>query len=598
MRGIVTILIALAVVILHAQDEEYGESIMIFQFAGRSEVIYKYLQQQKRKARFHVIFIVSAPRSFVWGEAVIKTLAEQFVERKFPGSISAIVRSDRYYADRAYLREYEWNFPVALDGEGLLLKPINAWERNIPFTTVWDSAGTLWWWAAVDDTPTGKDLSRFLDSLYRSSTPLLPQSYFKSVEKGFSAATVGWDVLPCTQAPIARVLALQDDSSTAVGKLVGPVISGNGQWVATFDFHQHSIRVFELASGKQVVHLKGDKNTCRSRSWYLPEAKYKELERYLWSSLVHPQFSDSVLWTIQVSSFVKYYNEDGRIGIDKSYYLMGCIPPCAERKHVAEFHPMTRTFCTGEYCAEGTFHPGGGFTISKGCFWLPFRRGYLAMGSDSMMVRNPFENPLADTFYTYAPLYGAFNSETGEFLDSTLGALNETVGKRWGVGLSLHGVWHLGCNPSTGQCAWVQWLVPEIEFGDGSRIPLKHYWNNAMVESAEKTRSRVPTAREFSYIRDSAGAEVERVILTPAHVLVLWKVKKRGYPLHDDDHGFWVVQQYDLQTKTLKGEWQLPREHEKQRLVDIVWDAARKSVAGLYQGPWKTSMVYYALDVP
>lgn len=74
------------------------------------------------------------------------------------------------------------------------------------------------------------------------------------------------------------------------------------------------------------------------------------------------------------------------------------------------------------------------------------------------MVRNPYENPLQDTFYTYAPLYGAFSLETGFFLDSTVGALNEKIGQQYGLGLAIHDPWHMSCDQKTDLCAWVQCL--------------------------------------------------------------------------------------------------------------------------------------------
>jgi len=62
---------------LYCQEDEYGESIYVFRFQGRSEAIYHYLQQQPIKARFHGIFLIPSPRSYVFGEALVQVLAEQ-----------------------------------------------------------------------------------------------------------------------------------------------------------------------------------------------------------------------------------------------------------------------------------------------------------------------------------------------------------------------------------------------------------------------------------------------------------------------------------------------------------------------------------------
>lgn len=41
---------------------------------------------------------------------------------------------------------------------------------------------------------------------------------------------------------------------------------------------------------------------------------------------------------------------------------------------------MTRTYCTGEYCANGTFYPGGGFVLSKERFTSLFAAATLQWG--------------------------------------------------------------------------------------------------------------------------------------------------------------------------------------------------------------------------
>ncbi len=578
-------------------DEEFTDVIYVYPFSGKSEAIQRHLERLNAKGRFHGIFLVPMPRSFVWGEALIRTLTEQLQEAKFRGSLSVIVRGGRYWADAAYVRENRWGIPAVIDAEGKLLKPIKAWDIAFPLLTIWDSSGTLWWWAPVESVPTGSYLAHFVDSLERSIAPMISTTFIRTTSKPFVAGSVGRTNLSCPMANVSKLVPLQDDSTLAVGPLFGPAISGNGKWFAAMDFYRYSVRIFQLPDGKHAVELKGDTTGCRGSSWYVPDSIYFEESRYLWSNCTQPVWSDSILRTINVLSYIRYYSPK-EIGIDKKYYLLSFCPPGWGRCAGAEFIPMTKTFCSGEYCAEGTFHPGGGFVLSKGRFYLPFRRGYLAMGSDSSMVNNPYENPLRDTFYTYAPLFGAFSSTTGMFLDSTIGMLNERVGKRYGLGLSLHDPWHMSCDQQTGLCAWVQWLVPAIEMSDGRSIPLRHYWNDLMLDvQGDTRRSSVPTGREMRYLRDSAGADIHRIILTPGSVFILWKVKERGFQLFDEEHGLWVLQEYDRTYATLKGEWQLPGLVAEQHLRDVAYDAAQNRIAGLYQNAWKTTLAYYELPV-
>ncbi len=315
----------------------------------------------------------------------------------------------------------------------------------------------------------------------------------------------------------------------------------------------------------------------------------------MWAALTQPAWDDTVLITLQVNTFIKSFGPDYTI-VGKKYYVLGYYPPNWRISRGAMFEPFTRTFCTGDYCAEGTFYVGGGFVLSKERFYVPFRRGYLAMGSDSNMVKNPYENPLRDTFYTYAPLYGAFSLQTGEFLDSTVGELNEKIGQRYGLGLAFPDPWHMSCDQQTALCAWVQWLSDAIELSEVRRIPLRHYWNPSMLDTTSaKRRSAVPKAREVRYILDSAGAKVVRVLLTPSSVYVLWKVKEHGFALNDREHGFYVLQEYDRTVGTFKGQWQLPARYDGQQFLDIAFDARRNSIAGLYQGAWKTTLAYFDL---
>lgn len=597
MKTIFLLWMVVASALVAQDDEEFANVTNVYPFSGKSEAIQWHLERLNAKGRFHGIFLVPMPRVFVFGEALIRTLTEQLQEARFRGSLSVIIRGSRYWADAAYVRENRWGIPAVIDAEGKLLKPIKAWDIAFPLLTIWDSTGTLWWWAPVESVPTGGYLAHFVDSLERSTAPMISTTFIRTTSKPFVAGSVGRTNLSCSMANVGKVVPLQDDSTLAVGPLFGPAISGNGRWFAAMDFHRYSVRIFHLPDGKHAVELKGDTTGCRGSSWYVPDSIYLEERRYLWSNYTQPVWSDSILRTINVLSYIRYYNPK-EIGIAKKYCLLSFCPPGWGRCAGAEFTPMTKTFCSGEYCAEGTFHPGGGFVLSKGRFYLPFRRGYLAMGSDSSMVKNPYENPLRDTFYTYAPLYGAFNSTTGQFLDSTIGELDEWVGKRYGLGLSLHDPWHLSCDQQSGLCAWVQWLVPAIEMSDGRSIPLLHYWNESMLDSQGVTRrSGVPTPREVRYLRDSAGADIRRIILTPGSVFVLWKVKERGFPLVDEEHGLWVLQEYDRTRATLKGEWQLPALVAEQHLRDVAYDAAQNRIAGLYQNAWKTSLAYYELPV-
>lgn len=582
--------------ILFAQsDEEYSDVINIYKFSGTSEVVRHHLDKLGAKGRFHVLFLVPTPRIFVYGEALISYHIDQLHQAAFKGSVSIILRGKRYWADQKYVRANRWNAPTIIDADGALLKPIKAWDLGPPLMTIWDSTGTLWWWAALEDVPTGKGFRLLLDSLDRSSEPLLPLRFVRTLSKPLVATSVGHTSLGCANTTIRSVIELQDDSSLAVGPLSAPVISGNGKWLAAFDYYRYSIRIYQLPEGTHIAELRGDTSSSRKCSWLVSDTTYYDNSRFMWAALTQPAWADTVLVTLHINSFIKSFSRQN-IFIDKKYYVLGYYPPNWRIGRGAEFAPMTRTFCTGEYCAEGTFYPGGGFVLSKERFYLPFRRGYLAMGSDTSMVRNPYENPLQDTFYTYAPLYGAFSLETGIFLDSTVGALNEKIGQRYGLGLAFHDPWHMSCDQQTDICAWVQWLSDAIEVSDGRRIPLRHYWNASMLDTTSaKRRSAVPKAREVQYFLDSAGAKVNRVLLTPSSVYVLWKVKEVGFALNDQEHGFYVLQEYDRTAGTFKGQWQLPARYNGQQLLDVAYDATRNSIAGLYQGAWKTTLAYFDL---
>lgn len=574
------------------------ENLRLFRMRGQSPAIARYLHQLNAQGRFHVIFIVTLPRVYAFGEMIIKELIEQFQKAGFKGSISVIVRGRRYYADVAYTRSWGWGVPCLVDPDGTLLKQIGIARSNFPIATIWDTTGTLWWWSYVDVVPTGQDLKKFLAELTASTQPFEEVKKFHShfTREACVAESVGVGELGVSAAGIGRVVSLEDDSLHRVGPLTGCVISGNGRWLAAMDMYLQCIRVYELEKGRLVATMCGDTHAFRARSWYVPDTIYQQARKFFWSNFVSPSFTDSTLWSILITTYVRCFNDSSHT-IDKSYLFVGYNPPFTRIACAAEFNPAPQ--CRGEYCTEGNFYPGGGLVISRGCFFLPYRRGFLAIGYDTP-PEHPYDNPLSDTFYTYAPLYGAFSTETGMFLDSTIGELNPRVGKAYGFGLANHYPSQMSCDYQSGQCAWIQWLVPEIQLGNGRSIPLEHYWNPTMVYAdREMPRSSLPEACERSVILDSAGAMVDEVIMVPDYVYVLWWVKKKGVPLNDFEKGYIVLQKYSLATAQCIGKWLLPNYYGDQKFLRLCVDRHKQVLAGLYQGVRNTTLVYYDLrEVP
>ncbi len=58
---------------------------------------------------------------------------------------------------------------------------------------------------------------------------------------------------------------------------------------------------------------------------------------------------------------------------------------------------------------------------------------------------------------------------------------------------------------------------------------------------------------------------------------------------------FTSFREYDRTAGTFKGQWQLPARYNGQQLLDVAYDATRNSIAGLYQGAWKTTLAYFDL---
>lgn len=586
-------------------DDE--ERILMFEFAGRSEVMQEYLRKQQPRGRFHAVFIVPALRAFPAGDLLIREIAQQLRRYQFSGSVTAIVRIDRYYAESAYLRSLRWNIPVVMDTNGTLLKAIHGWKRYLPILTMWDSTGTLWWWAVIQDVPTGDALEQFLDSLGRSTQPLLSQGHYRALQKPAYAVSVGQKRVFCDTAQIQQSIFLRDDSVLAAGQLWQPIIDKTGKWLVVADITAMNIRVYDLQTGEHLLNIVADSAAVRGRSWFLSESELNRAKDLIVNALTHPQMTeDSIVWTIQASYYVRAYhwprmpNGNSFMLYGKAYYLLGYQLPNARLVSCVELDDLSPFLC--QQCHDrGVFYITPGLVVGREYFYLPYRRGYLVTGAqDTSLARNPYDNPLFDEFYTAAPLFGAFDMRFGR-LSHTLGVLNRRVGKKFGLGLAFsHDAPQFSCDQSTGLCAWVEWLVPKIYFSDGRTIPLVHYWNTQMLDTNDVTpRFSVPRAREISYIRDSAGAAVQRVILTSDQVFIFWKVKEYGYPLYDDDEqGFYVVQGYNLANGSLVGQWHLPHHYHQQRLIDIGWDPVRKQLVGLYQNAFKTTLAYYLTDVP
>ncbi len=202
--------------ILFAQsDEEYSDVINIYKFSGTSEVVRHHLDKLDAKGRFHVLFLVPTPRIFVYGEALISYHIDQLHQAAFKGSVSIILRGKRYWADQKYVRANRWNAPTIIDADGALLKPIKAWDLGPPLMTIWDSTGTLWWWAASRGCPL---LEKGLDySLIHSIVAANHCFHYASFERCQSLLlqqALGTPALGCANTTIRSAIELQDDSSS------------------------------------------------------------------------------------------------------------------------------------------------------------------------------------------------------------------------------------------------------------------------------------------------------------------------------------------------------------------------------------------------
>lgn len=295
-------------------------------FSGTSEAVRHHLDKLDATGRFHAMFLVSTPRIFMFGEALISTFLELLQRAKFKGSVSVIVRGKRFWADAAYVRANRWNVPTIIDADGTLLKPIKAWDFGSPLLRIWDSTGTLWWWAALEDVPTGKGFKQLLNSLDHSTGPLLSQRFDRTTSKPFVAPSVEHTRIACPDATIRWSVQLQDDSALAVGPLSVPVISGNGQWLAAFDFYRYSVRIYQLPEGTHVAELQGDTSSCRKCSWLVSDSTYRDVSRYMWAALTQPAWADTVLVTLHINTFIISFSREN-ISVGKKYYVVGYYHP-------------------------------------------------------------------------------------------------------------------------------------------------------------------------------------------------------------------------------------------------------------------------------
>lgn len=181
------------------------------------------------------------------GEGLIQTYVESLRKQKFKGSISAVLRSRRYYADKAYAKKLPWQIPITLDTSGKIISSLRVENEAYPFLTFWNSDGSLLYWRYVGGRVLGgKSLDSLLQLLYSTKKPLIDTTrmqqgmqQWKAYAGGIEAPLARW-----RKPAVVRVLELQDDSTTMVGKITQVSLSRDTKWLAAQDMSNYSCDVF------------------------------------------------------------------------------------------------------------------------------------------------------------------------------------------------------------------------------------------------------------------------------------------------------------------------------------------------------------------
>ncbi len=185
-----------------------------------------------------------------------------------------------------------------------------------------------------------------------------------------------------------------------------------------------------------------------------------------------PYFVDTTLYVHHLYGYI--HNADigpsQYLGINKESYLLKYEPPFYRIAGGTKLQlsPYVGE-CTDCFCLSGIYHPGSGYVVAGDMVCYPFHRGYPSVSGDTS---SPANNPRADEFYRYAPLYGAFNLSTGWHTGQTFGTLNRQISHHYATGYLYNTIRSFACRSDGSLCAWIQWLDTCLELSNGKRIPL------------------------------------------------------------------------------------------------------------------------------
>jgi hypothetical protein len=588
-----SLLCSTAAAVEHIYTDSLRNSIVI-----SSPIMKSFVSGQGTATPIHVVFFISRPRAFIYGEALVAKTISQLQTLGFDGTITVVVRGRRYYADIEYVRRQRWLASVYIDTSGRLLEAARIKPIHNPHFTVWDTSGTcLYRHVLGTSTLDMTSLERILRECRngaRKSVEL--DALADPLPEKSSALTVGYETPDKKWRIPKRIssIALQDDSVICVGSVRDPVLSSDGRWLAVMDQTYFYVRIYDLMNGHHHAIIKGDTSVCYKLSWWYPDTISAQAKRMLIAQAQFPYFVDTTLYVHHLYGYI--HNADigpsQYLGINKESYLLKYEPPFYRITGGTKLQlsPYVGE-CTDCFCLSGIYHPGSGYVVAGDMVCYPFHRGYPSVSGDTSP---PANNPRADEFYHYAPLYGAFNLSTGWHTGKTFGTLNRQISHHYATGYLYNTIRSFACRNDGSLCAWIQWLDTCLELSNGKRIPLKYYWTETMLRPASPEPT--PTANHYTALYDSAGATIQRLWIADTVCYVLWKVKKRGYPL-DGDVCYAILQQYHLTNASFNGEWSLPANIESgQTIVNAIPATFGNRVAVLYQGPTATTLVWYALE--
>ncbi len=581
-RGKQLILLVLLKLLLIMPERNYCSDLFRINFQEQSKNLLRIAREQNIKSEEIIVYFIypkAAPRI----ENLIYTTYEQIRKEGFEGAIIGIINYPKYWFAMDYITKMKFPFKCLVDTSFEFWKEITPLEPLVPtIVTRWDNQGYLLNY--LDLYGYEGNLSGFLKNNISSNTQEThyyhtKNGYFKEDFKNLKFLTTKKHIL------------IPEDSNSFFGLISSLKISPSGDKIFLLDRGTYKWKIYDITKKRVEKEIDLDLKTRKMFS---------------------PQLNDSLFVLFENRySFAKYMLMDGILLNDSIFLIIGVLPDL--RLEISSqdtfIYAYTRYSFIHYNLRKGIPDkvipikleqvPEGfgvvpytslcSFSKSKCEVALKVTKGYPTTGFIKPTDTSFILNPITSSFYDFAPLFFAFNYETGEFT-RIIGRLGDSH-KKLAMGYYMC-MPVISFVPKEDYC-FVQSLSEFIETSK-RKIEIKSYFESSLLPQNVRPVDSLPDVEFYRLISDSAKAMILDITYLKDKIYLLWKLKEKNKSFYDSE--LLIIQKYDFSTGNLIEERLVPGNYYGFKFSTHFFDSNTNSFYCLYYNSLNTLIIEYILN--